>query len=274
VTPVVAMFLASALCFETGPYSRGNFVVQPQISCNPCNPNYSCSRPDCHDYISPELMAYLTKLRIDTPFEHDSYIQIPDDIAPPQQVRIYRSDFDQDGFLEFVEMNGYVGTRGYKKGYLESARAAYRVLWKEEFSGIKPPEFLTNINLDPKLQDEVIEMKEIIVKALNALNKLKIISLDPSVPASEFHDISTSLSKYETILEQLSLTFPILGAIIRIFIMEKENLRGEDILKLTDQSIEIYQSLERRLSNFEKYYSHFSNVFMEQEIKDNVASYG
>jgi hypothetical protein len=51
-------------------------------------------------------------------------------------------------------------------------------------------------------------------------------------------------------------------------------LRGEDILKLTDQSIEIYQSLERRLSNFEKYYSHFSNVFMEQEIKDNVASYG
>ncbi len=273
-TPVVALFLASALCFETGPYSRGNFVVQPQISCNPCNPNYPCSRPDCHDYISPELMAYLTRLRLETPMEHDGYIQIPGDIAPPAQVRVYRTDFDKDGYLEFLEINGYCGTRGYEKGYLKSARAAYRVLWKEEFSGIQAPQELQFSAEELKLHDEVSEMRGIVQDACNTLLKLRKVAMDEAAPASELQEISALLTKYETILEQLSLTFPILGAIIRIFIMEKENLRGEDIFKLTEQSLEIYQTLDRRLGRFQKYFSHFSNVYMEQEIEEHAASYG
>lgn len=272
-TPVVALFLASALCFETGPYSRGNFVVQPQISCNPCNPNYPCSRPDCHDYVSPELMAYLTRLRLETPLEHDGYIQIPHDIAPPGQVRVYRTDFDREGFLEFVEMNGFSGTRGYKKGYLESARAAYRVLWKEELASCPAPEELVYSSEPLELQDEVYEMLHVVDSACQALEKLKKIAFDPSIPASELEDISRMLTRYDTNLEQLSLTFPILGAIVRIFIMEKENLRGEDIFKLTDQSLEIYRVLERRLQKFQKYFSHYSNKFMEQEIEEHAASY-
>jgi ADP-heptose:LPS heptosyltransferase len=273
-TPVVALFLASALCFETGPYSRGNFVVQPQISCNPCNPNYPCSKPDCHDYVSPELMAYLTKLRLESPQEHDAYLQIPEDIAPPAQVRVYRTDFDPQGFIEFVEMNGYCGTRGYKKGYLESARAAYRVLWKEEFSGIEPPEEVSGSSACTELSDEVSEMRRVVHEACNALLKLKKIALDETVPASELGEISELLTKYETVLEQLSLTFPILGAIIRIFIMEKENLRGEDIFRLTDESLGIYRKLDSRLKRFQKYFSHFLNEYMEQEIEEHVASNG
>ncbi|MCB0359030.1 MAG: glycosyltransferase family 9 protein, partial [Bdellovibrionales bacterium] len=62
-TPVVALFLASALCFETGPYGEGNIVIQPQITCNPCNPNFACARPDCHEQVTPELVAELVRLR-------------------------------------------------------------------------------------------------------------------------------------------------------------------------------------------------------------------
>jgi ADP-heptose:LPS heptosyltransferase len=54
-TPSIAMFLASAFGFETGPYSEGNIVLQPVIGCGPCNPNKPCARPDCHDCIAPQL---------------------------------------------------------------------------------------------------------------------------------------------------------------------------------------------------------------------------
>jgi ADP-heptose:LPS heptosyltransferase len=273
-TPVVALFLASALVFETGPYSVGNFVVQPQIGCNPCNPNYPCARPDCHDYVSPELMAYLTRLRIQTPIENDGYIQIPQDIAPPGQVRIYRSDFDKNGYLEFIEMNGDCESNGYEKGYLKSARAAYRLLWKEEFSGISPEKNSINTSVKPCLKEEVEDMLQVCSDACKSLERLKKVASDPSIPAKELEHISVSLTRYEQLLEQLSLTFPILGAIIRIFIMEKENLRGEDIFKLTDESLVIYQTLERRLLRFQKYFSHFSNVYMEQEIEEHVANNG
>ena len=63
-TPVVAMFLASAYGFETGPYSADNIVLQPIIGCGPCNPNKACARPDCHSTMSPELIAKLVSLRM------------------------------------------------------------------------------------------------------------------------------------------------------------------------------------------------------------------
>lgn len=66
-TNVVAGFLASAYCFETGPYGKGNFVIQPQIGCGPCNPNFKCIKTDCHDHISPEMMYQLVKIRLETP---------------------------------------------------------------------------------------------------------------------------------------------------------------------------------------------------------------
>lgn len=270
-TPVVALFLASALCFETGPYSAGNFVVQPMISCNPCNPNYPCARPDCHDYVSPELMAYLTKLRLRTPLENDSFIEIPEDIAPPDLVQVYRTEFDPDGFLLFSSMNGYKAINGYERGYLETSRAAYRVLWKEEFAKIEPAQELKqwpNIALGEDTQ-ELIELTEEAVKCLNILQEMV---LDQSRTAEEIQAVSDELNRIDTQIEQLSLIFPILGAIIRIFIMEKENLRGEDLILLSEQSKLIYQSLGRRLQSFRKYFSYYACSFMEKETRSHGAN--
>jgi len=271
-TPVVALFLASALCFETGPYGPNNFVVQPQISCNPCNPNFPCARPDCHDYISPELMAYLTKLRIQTPFEHDPYIQIPYDIAPPGQVRVYRSDFDEDGYLQFVGINGLSSNNGYELGYLETARAAYRVLWKEEFASIPSGKEIESWSGVLLLNEETEDILNLCEDANKVLKRLIELAEDPNGPAQELQVISDSLTRIDLLLEQISLTFPILGAIVRIFIMEKENLRGDDIFILSEKSLQIYASLERRIINFQKYYSYFSRQFMTKELETDVTS--
>ena len=97
-TPVVALFLASALCFETGPYSSGNIVLQPQIACNPCNPNLPCSRPDCHEQISPELLSELVKLRVEKTDAELLALQLAPAQADPAQVAVYVTTFDEDGY--------------------------------------------------------------------------------------------------------------------------------------------------------------------------------
>ncbi len=253
-TPVVALFLASALCYETGPYSSGNLIIQPQISCNPCNPNYPCIRPDCHDLISPELVNYLAKLRLRTSLEHDGFIQVAEDIAPSSQVRIFRSAFDTDGFLEFIQINGKTAEKGYPEGYLDSIRQTYRKLWKEELANIKQQSFVPNETKSQNLFPNSENIIELCKRAYKYLDLLKDNATNPIGSLNELQEISKNLNDIELEIEEISLTFPILGAVVRIFIMSKENIRGDNLVKLADDTKKLYEDLERRIINFGRFY--------------------
>lgn len=267
-TPVVALFLASALCFETGPYSKGNIVLQPQISCNPCNPNFPCARPDCHDQISPELVSYLAKLRLQNDSSKDPFLTVPQDIAPPSQVRIFISDFDQEGFLNFYPINGKEESDLNPEEPNDIARLAHRRLWKEELGG-----YIINDDIDVEnahsislsFNEAVDRCKEECQDALNELELLIKVASDPKYPASMLGDISKRLSQIERNLEEISLTFPILGTIVRIFIIDKENIRGEDIFYLTQVTKSLYQDLERRLEKFRKYFVAYQKQILNLE---------
>ena len=265
-TPVVAVFLASALCYETGPYSKGNIVIQPQISCNPCNPNYPCARPDCHDQVSPELVAYLAKVRLSTDLKHDPFLNIPSDVAPPSQVRVFISDFDDEGYLFFRPLNGKEERSENPGEPLDIARAAYRRLWKEELAHCKFDDFNPSKSMGSHSFSNAIETAiELSEEAINLLDLLKKVALDTSYPASALGEIGSKLSKIERDLEELSLTFPILGTIVRIFILDKENLRGDDILSLTEKTGNMYKDLIRRLGNFSQYFTHYQNIQSAKE---------
>lgn len=259
-TNVVALFLASALCFETGPYSKGNIVIQPQISCNPCNPNYPCARPDCHDQISPELVAYLTKLRLETNEYQAPFMQIPNDIAPETQVKVYFSDFDIDGFLEFYQINSAYSEESVHDTV---ARKTYRRLWKEELAKDLIQETQNNTDIETKFSSEsdfssaALSLTELASEACKQLELLCKVALDPTSPTQILSEISAQLTYIEKKIEEVSLTFPILGTIVRIFIIDKENIRGEDIIELSETTAGLYKDLMRRLHNFTKYYSYY-----------------
>ena len=167
-TPVVALFLASALCYETGPYSEGNIVLQPQISCSPCNPNFKCPRTDCHSQITPELVAELSILRAQTPMGEIPSIEHCLNLAPADQVAVYYSHFDDEGFLDFKVLNGNSAKNGYHKGFFPAAQRAYRTLWKEEFGITKPNSFsLRKANGRLRVFDEKMETDQGILETLN-----------------------------------------------------------------------------------------------------------
>ena len=55
-TRVLALFLGTALCHETGPYGEGHYVIHAHMPCSPCSEG-ACQRPLCQQLISPEMVG-------------------------------------------------------------------------------------------------------------------------------------------------------------------------------------------------------------------------
>jgi ADP-heptose:LPS heptosyltransferase len=241
-TPLVSMFLASAFGFETGPYSEGNIILQPVIGCGPCNPNKSCMKPDCHDHISPELMADLAELRLKEDFR-----TIPEGLADPKRVIVYRSTFDKWGFCHLESLNGD------GSDYYEAYREAYRKLWLDDIGGLveQAPDLSSQsgggllAQVDGRLEgvDEVYQLAQ---KGERLIERLVSLIQNPSSPGAELGTVNAELSELDRNIEKIGYYYAHLGPVTRMFIFAKENLSGSDPVDLSSQMGGIYSDLARR----------------------------
>lgn len=245
-TPVVSMFLASAYGYETGPYSSGNIILQPVLGCGPCNPNKSCARPDCHDHISPELMAELASMRL-----KEDFTSLPEGLADPNRVVVYRSYFDEYGFCDLKALN--VKTPPKMMRY----RNTYRKLWLNDIGGYT---FDTDQKSSPSLQvfDQDLEGLEQVVmcaqKGQELIQELQSYVRDASVQGAKLGEVAEKLTAIDHKIEQLGFHYSHLGPLTRMFVFAKENLSGSDALELASEMGRVYEDLERRGGKFNQFY--------------------
>ncbi|MBI4795234.1 MAG: glycosyltransferase family 9 protein, partial [Deltaproteobacteria bacterium] len=97
--PTVALFLGPALCFETGPYGSGHYVLQAEPPCHPCVEAASpCPEegPICLEMLPPNAVARLISGLQETG-------SAPADIPLPAGSRVYRSELDAFGvFYQYL----------------------------------------------------------------------------------------------------------------------------------------------------------------------------
>jgi ADP-heptose:LPS heptosyltransferase len=248
-TPVVAMFLASAYGFETGPYSAGNIVLQPVIGCGPCNPNKPCSRPDCHETISPRLMADLAIARAAGEVTHLSREQ-----ADPRHVMVYRTVFDQYGFCDMQPINAPGGDAFARH------RNAYRKLWLSDLGGFeverssKPNTKSSMLGfVDPGIEG-IQEVARCAQKGQQLMERLRNLILDIRAPGSELQRINVEISDLDRTIEELGFHYAPIGSLAKMFLFAKENLTGSDPLSLASQMDSIYGDLGRRCQKFSDFY--------------------
>jgi len=240
-TPVVAMFLASAFGFETGPYSEGNLILQPVIGCGPCNPNKPCAGLECHDTMSPELIAELTVRRL-----AGQVTEVPKELADPSQVVVYRSFFDAYGFCDMQALNEPTPSR------MTRYRGAYRKMWLDDLGGYKilPASFDSKprsaLSLVP---DETEGLADVITQAQEGqrlISELSQLISDPRSNVKNMGMVNLALSDLDRRIEHTGFNYAHLGPLTRMFVFAKENLSGTDALALASQMLTVYQSLERR----------------------------
>jgi ADP-heptose:LPS heptosyltransferase len=247
-TPVVAMFLASALGFETGPYSDGNIVLQPIISCGPCNPTKHCSRPDCHDLIEPEFLAEITMARI-----AGDVRKIPAHLMSPKNLVVYRTCFDDKGFYDMAALNPEV-----QDSRVVKFREAYRKVWLNELAEYPVQDQAPNrsaLGLYDSFFEGIQGVVSIAQEGQQAITQLLQVVADHRAPASALREVSEKLAGVDKAIEVLGFRHPELGLLTRMFIFAKENISGSDPTSLASQMGDNYASLARRglkLSNFYK----------------------
>ena len=91
--PCLALFLGPALCFETGPYGSGHYVLQAEPPCHPCLEAASpCPREGqvCLEMLPPLAVGQLVAGLLENG-------AAPPDLSLPAGTRLYRSRLDDFG---------------------------------------------------------------------------------------------------------------------------------------------------------------------------------
>jgi hypothetical protein len=248
-TPVVAMFLASAYGFETGPYSAGNIVLQPVIGCGPCNPNKPCSKPDCHETISPQLIAELAIQRT-----KGEVTSVSRELADPREVMVYRSAFDSLGFCDLIPINCAEGDSFTRH------RVAYRKLWLSDLGGIEAssersaPARRSALGIVDSGLEGLVDIARCAERGQQLMQQLRDLILDVKAPAAALKTINSEISDLDRNIEELGLHFGPFGPLTKMFTFAKENLKGSDPLELASQMDSVYRDLGRRCDKYGKYY--------------------
>ncbi len=250
-TPVIAMFLASAYGFETGPYSEGNIVLQPVIGCGPCNPNKPCMGLECHDTVPPELIARLTAMRLKEDFK-----SLPEGLADPKQVIVYRSAFDQWGFCDLMPLNS-TAYDPWKK-----YRDAYRKVWLDDLAGFHAESAALQRPTSLKVHDEAVEglgaVLDMAKQGEMLIQELVKLIRNPQASGQALGMVNGKLNELDRKIEQIGFHQPPLGPLTRMFIFAKENLLGTEALDLASQMQRVYADLIRRGSKLTSYYHSIS----------------
>ncbi|MDR0465857.1 MAG: glycosyltransferase family 9 protein [Deltaproteobacteria bacterium] len=98
--PVLAIFLATAQPWDTGPYLAGSCCLEPRLPCHPCAFGKACPNDErCKTRISPDTVAELTLTRL------NAGEWKPDELCK-SEARIWQSRRDADGCMGLRCLSG------------------------------------------------------------------------------------------------------------------------------------------------------------------------
>lgn len=138
--PVLAVFLATAQPFDTGPYRAGSLSVEPDLPCHPCSFGQSCANmlpvsPEtgesgsegqmaaCRLAVRPDCLAELALSRLRGEREPSG--------STRSSARVWLSEYDSEGFMDLRSLSGHDGEartlwfllqRHYIRQYLNGGR--------------------------------------------------------------------------------------------------------------------------------------------------------
>jgi ADP-heptose:LPS heptosyltransferase len=126
--PVLALFLATAQPFDTGPYLAGSCCLEPDMECHPCPFSHTCQIGfACRQKITAgAAWAYL-----------DGYLRSGDwPVLPGLGVRAWRTVPGEDGFMDLVSLSGHgEGARAVWNGVQRRAWRRFLDGLPQDFAG-------------------------------------------------------------------------------------------------------------------------------------------
>ncbi len=150
--PTLAIFLATAQAFDTGPYMSNACCLEPALPCHPCVFNQPCKfkpRQPCLQSISANLVKQLVSHYL----QYGNWeVRISQDA-----VRIWKSSYDVRGFIQLEGLSGHENEE--RTHWLCLQRELYRQILDEDQSPCHPLQFDSKhiLGLSDNLRKEIVE---------------------------------------------------------------------------------------------------------------------
>ena len=90
---------------------------------------------------------------------------------------------------------------------------------------------------------------------IDLIEALQEAITDQSISGQRLREINEGLAELDRVIEELGFHYAPMGALAKMFIFAKENLKGSDALDLASQMGGIYQDLARRCRKLGTYYA-------------------
>ncbi len=238
-TTTLTISLGSVRPQETTPYHANAYNIAPRTKCFPCFPSDACSFNQCHHDIPYQVVSSSIKQILAGHEITSNWINENISSFHVSSVNFYRSDFLNDGLILNSLIKSHTDTP-------DIFRLFYKMAWnftiKDIIENFPFPKLTTNTHKD--LLDSLLGVQHIFEtsefgKKYSRYILEEISSKSPSI--SKIKEYSKKIDEIDQLQSLVRKTSPYLAPIIDYFAIRKSNLSGDNIVKLTESSYQVFE---------------------------------
>ncbi len=232
--PTITIALGNVRPQETTPYQANAIVLSPRTKCFPCFPSDQCSYTQCHHDIPYQVVNNIIREKLTGGTIDSAWVKKSNSGFHLSSVNIYRSHFQ----------NGYFNLENLSEGASE-IHDLYRTFYKISWSFVLGD--LEDNYPFPKLNQNTHRE---LLESMNGLQHLfelsefgqryskyileEISSQTPSI--SKIKEFSKKIDEIDQLQSLILKTSPNLAPLIDYAKVRKNNLFGDNVVKLTESS--------------------------------------
>ena len=242
-TQVVALFFAHAHCHETGPFGEGHIILQPNLSCLPCQHNQECKEVICREMIGPEAVLEVIRVALSS----GNFDRV--NLDSEEGLTVYQSRITPHGLIEYHPLSPASISEQ------DIIRLIYREAWISLLSSTQGsplpaypdlvPELLHSYSslgsTSPEQLSSYIEgfeqLAQMIWSDMESMNKVLVNDSFQD----HLQDIIAQDKELEADLHELGHVYSFLKPICFMVRQQKESLHGENFLEIFEATLDCYR---------------------------------
>jgi ADP-heptose:LPS heptosyltransferase len=237
-TPVIDLSVGHVNFWETGPYGRGHWVIQPELGCAPCGFDRVCMHHACKDHVLCEDVAAVCRhVTRSTPMPR--YIG---------GVRIYESGIDADGLGTFNLRSGTIDPQTEWYGRF------WRRFWYEAFTGLssavsgpvgEPPDQI-------ELSRTLAVIRPAVKRSVSQSEHLDRLCQRQPPPVEELKAAQSALLSDQQEIVNSAMGKPALTPITVAFLREIHNNDAQELAQMSKRQLHAYRVWQKRVDDVER----------------------
>lgn len=227
---------------ETAAYALNNYILSPKTKCFPCFPDTKCDFYQCHADIPYQAVISMTNQLLDANSINTEQLKKDVSAFHLNSITINKTSVNKVGQLTLKNvLEDELSAR-------EIYRSFYQIIWSYCFSEI-------DLNLNtPKFSRETKATLEASVKSVETLFEIaefgkkysryileEISNNAPNLNLIKEH--SNKIDEVDKLLDVLSESNALLSPIVDYAKVAKNNLHGDNIVKMTESAFYVYQEI-------------------------------